>query len=102
MFIPTIEFLNAIPGRPDLMTEWQKSSNADSLPGKPFHCLECFGDGVDLSPAFNFAVYWLEGGIPYLDVCLPDLGPGVPIWENLVDYARAVHRALKEKEKETL
>lgn len=87
---PTLEFLNAIPGRPCLMLPWRvtETSELDS------HYLVCAGDDIDLSSSFDLAVCWIDDHPWSLNVSIPDLGPGCPIWEQLVDYARAVHKAL--------
>lgn len=89
----TVEFMNGIPGRPDLMLPWRAIPRSSP----DFHWLECVGDGVDLSPEFSLMVYWLDdprSGIS-LEVCLPELGPDAPIWEKLVEYARTVHQHLQ-------
>lgn len=90
----TVEQLNAIPGRPALMLPWRR------IPGTSpdFHFLECVGDGEDLSDEFQITLSWLEGQPPCtasLHCSLPDFGPGTPIWDEIVDYARAVHRHLR-------
>lgn len=87
----TPEKLNAIPGRPCTMLPWKKREGTKS----DFHYLECVGDGIDLPSSFEIIVCWLDGSPMSIYAHLPDLGPGCPAWDDLVDYAREVHKVLE-------
>lgn len=93
----TIEFLNQIPGRPELMLPW-RATNTSQV---DIHYLECVGDGEDLGDDFQITLCWFDDQPPQaasLNCSLPDFGPGTPIWGQIVDYARAVHKAVQELE----